>query len=179
MKHLERFTTKNKYESDEVMLMEIIEFVKKNNITSQELMAAYEISLGIHQEVINTENPTREEVYVLAQKIDKQTKNGLPLNKIAWLIGTKIEYEQAVINYVAMVNSTSLTDNEKRVLNSIVEKERKGTLTILDAKSEKEIREIPIPPKEFKEFEKNQTALYLMYNLSKYTKQNIKIMFTE
>lgn len=179
MKHSENFTIKNKQESDENRLMDIVEFARKHDITSQELMTAYEMALGVPHNETSIENPTREEVYALAQKIDKQTKNGLPLNKIAWLIGTKTEYEQAVPNYLLAVNSMLLTDNEKRVLRSVIEKERKGVLTILDAKSERELKEIQIPPKYFKEFNTNQTALYLIYNLRKYAKQNIKIIFVE
>ena len=163
-------------ESEVEPLVDIIEFIKKHDLTSGEITVAYEIALGIDQE-IDPENPIREEVYVLARKIDQHTVDGLTLNRIQELITTKEDYELAIEKYFSMVDSMLLTDNEKRTLKSIIEKERKGILTIVDTKTQKEITEIVIPPENLQELNKNLIALYLIGNLNNYIGRNIEIIF--
>ncbi len=152
----------------------IIEFIKKNNFSSQELQIAYNVFLGINE----PENEIDQGVLELVKVITKNTKNGLALTQVVGLIEEMVYYEKAPERYASMVNSMPLIENEKRALLSIVAKKREGSLKIIDAKSDREFESIKIPPKDL-EFNENEIALYLINKFKIYLQKKIKISFEE
>jgi hypothetical protein len=71
-----------------------------------------------------------------------------------------------------------VSENEKRVLRSILEKRRAGTLSILDLESHKELVTIDIPREiSNKDIEINIFARQLIRRLSKFKDKRIEIVF--
>jgi len=161
-------------------IKKIEDFSKKHDIGSTDLFAAYEMALDSSLEEETSKNSIREEVKNLAKMMDDFMKDGLTLNRIKELINSRSEYEAACKNYYAMVNGMQINDKGKRMLNSIVEKKRTGTLMISDAQTAEELGEINIPKDvEKDEHSQNDLAIELIRCLSRYKDKNIEVMFSE
>ena len=169
-----------KYESDEMAQQkELVEFVKKNNISADEFSEAYLIALGSPPEA-SPEKPLREQVYALAKMIDDFMAKGFAADKIGSLIRTKKDYESSSLNYDAMVDKMPISDKERKVLKNIVERKRQGLLTVLDGPTEIALAEINIPEDIIEgEYSNNDLAAMLIPRLHLYENQKIKITFAE
>ena len=154
---------------------ELLEYMQKLHITSEEATLAYEQSLGIP-----IEKTVREEVFQLAQKIDDLTRNGLPLNRVPELLEEIDNIEISPEVFDTLVGSLQITDNEKKVLRSIVEKKRAGELEVLDPKTKEEIATYKIPKdtgKDDSQHKKNVEGLALF--LAQFVGQKIEIVFSQ
>jgi hypothetical protein len=161
-------------------IKKIEDFSKEHNIDSKDLFTAYEMALDSSFEEETSKNSIREEVKNLAKMMDDFMKDGLTLNRIKKLIDSRSEYDSACKNYYAMVNGMQINDKGKRMLASIVEKKRTGTLMISDAQTAEELGEINIPKDvEKDEHSQNDLAVELIQCLSRYKDQKIEIMFSE
>lgn len=127
-------------EEEEKPMRELLTFCKEHTISSDDLMVAYQIALGIPvSEAQEGEQPIREELFTLAQMIDTYTSDGYPLNKIADMIEGRAEYEEMPKHFEAVVDGLDVSDNEKKLLKAVMKKEREGTLFIYKKGQDSEI----------------------------------------
>ena len=153
-------------------------FAVKHAVTSAELFVAYQIALGISPGEVETKQPIRAEVFTLAEKMDKYMGSGLPVNRITELIVSKENYELAPNLYYKMVEIMQVTDKEKGVLRSVLEKRRSGKLIIVDPKTQTELAEINIPSDIGTEkYTQNYLAAQLISHLLEFKDRKIEIMF--
>ena len=157
---------------------DIISFVKERGMTGAELGVAYEIAMGIPPEPKEGEGPARSDVYELAKKLDDHMKNGLAVNRIQELIQTKADYESTPHTYDALIDTLHITDKEKNVLRSIVERKRSGTLMILDPKTRGELGRIDVSFNESSGFEQNDVAGKLIVLLAQWRDTPVEILFS-
>jgi len=68
----------------------------------------------------------------------------LALNRVVDLIAQQEKYDSSVEDYNTLVSELPLTDREKNVLISIVEKQRRGVLAILIHKTSTKVDEIDL-----------------------------------
>ncbi|MFH0969080.1 MAG: hypothetical protein V1804_01085 [Patescibacteria group bacterium] len=162
-----------------IQMKELVDFSKKNNISSEELNAAYEMALDSLTEEADIENPVRKEVVALAKKMDDFMRNGLPANRIAELIGTKRTYELSEETYYAMVDNMQINEKGKKVLRSIVDKKRAGTLTIIDPQTLEELNEVVVSKDITSSYSQNDIAAILLIHLAKFRDKKIEIVFSE
>ena len=135
---------KNEYEnlSQEEIFDKLVAFVSSEKMSGDDLRTAYLLSLDVSADEVGYEvNPKIEE---LAEKIKMSFDNGLPLNNVVDIIFSREEYESSIDKYNELVNKLNLTDKEKKILVSIVEKKREGVLSILVNKSSTKIDEVEI-----------------------------------
>jgi len=157
----------------------LIAFAKQHDIGSDELFAAYQIAMGIPPNEIEGQTAIREKVYSLAQKMGEHMQSGMAVNRIVELISSKRDYELIPDTYYTLVDHVlQVTENEKRVLRSILERKRAGTLTVIDPKSRTELEIIKIPQQAAsKDYAPNIFAAELIQILSKFKDQRIEIVF--
>lgn len=104
----------------------IIEFCKEGDYNADEIRAAYYQVTGIAEKPIENFH-----LLALVEKLDGAVRNGFPLNRIKALIESKQSYEDALPAFTAYVETLALSENEKGVLLSIVERKRHGELAFL------------------------------------------------
>lgn len=110
--------------------------------------------------------------------MDKYMKSGLPVNRITELIVSKENYELAPDLYYKMIEIMQVTDKEKKILRSIVEKRRSGKLAILDPKTKTELGEISVPSDVGSEkYPQNYLAAQLISHLLKFKDREVEIIF--
>ncbi|MDA3815339.1 MAG: hypothetical protein PF549_03155, partial [Patescibacteria group bacterium] len=159
---------------------EVVSFAKENNLSGDELDFAYQMALGVvSPEDIQSKNPS-EKVFALAKKMDEFMQDGLAVNKIIKIIETKKEFEGAVNTYYDLVDIMKVGEKEKKVLRSIMDNQRSGTLMIVEPKTMREIDGIKIP-EELKDekYAKNSLAVILVSRLAQYKDKEIGITFSE
>jgi|GEM_PF-1935218 len=130
----------NNQEEEQKMLREIIDFARTHDITGDEINMAYLISFEILPE-----KPVREVVYSLGKLIDEKIKTGLSSTKMKEVIESAFNYEDAPKNFTALVKNLHITEVEKALLISIVDKKRVGELEIRDSDSDEVIVNIQVP----------------------------------
>lgn len=102
------------------------DFIKENRYTADQMREAYERLVGVNDE----EGPTPEVAAILG-RMREMVERKFPLNRFASLIESKQNYEDAVPMYHQYIGGLRISDNEKRVLDSIIDKERNGEFTCL------------------------------------------------
>ncbi len=118
-------SSKQRVESeDDNLEKELFKYVSKNDFSGDELRHAYYQISGV--ENVTDDNARVHELYLMMHSIvDRQ----YPLNRFVTLIETIEAQEEDVHQFVDMVSSLNISENEKRTLCSIAEKGRTGTLS--------------------------------------------------
>lgn len=160
----------NNEENEQRMFEDVARYVHEHVLRPSDLEKAYLIALGISPDTVEN-----EVIYVLAQKIDEHMKNGLSATKIKEAIEFGFEDENALQNYTVFVNTMKITDREKDILLSIVEKKRPGELQIRDLESG-QVSTLKIDQKTT-EYPKDVWALAMMSTLKEYTARPVSITF--
>ena len=121
--------------------------------------------------------PFKPQVYadLLAQKIEEYTKQGLSLTKIKDVIEFGFEDQNVLQDYALFVNEMKITDREKDILLSIVEKKRSGELKIQDLENG-QVSVLKIDEKTT-EYPKDFWALAMMNTLKDYLSRPISVTF--
>lgn len=101
-------------------------FIKENENTADQIREAYYRLVGVNEEV----EPTSEVAAILG-KMREMVERSFPLNRFAVLIESKQNYENAVPMYHEYIDGLRISENEKRVLGSIIDKGRSGEFTCL------------------------------------------------
>ena len=163
---------------------DLISFCEYHNFSSDELFTAYRIAIGTFPEDEKKGAQiwhTRKEVFLLAKKMLDYMEKGLAVNKITVLITTQKNLESAPDLYYKMVDAMQVTDKEKKVLRSIVERKRSGTLTVLDFKTKDELSKLEVnitPDIENYDNLPNHLAIKLLEHLSEFKDKKIEIIFS-
>lgn len=101
-------------------------FISDNKYTADQMREAYYRLVGVEEE-----GEPGTEVAVILSKMREMEERNVPLNRFATLVGTKQNYEDAVPAYHDYVDTLRISDNEKRVLRSIVDRERSGEVVCM------------------------------------------------
>jgi len=162
----------------EDQLKEIVSFSKSNNISSEELFIAYKLAMGLSFGELDLKQPPRETVFALAKMMGEHLQNGLAVNRIAGLIDTKRLYEAAVEIYSVMVEGMQITEEEKKLLKSIVAEKKSGVITVVDDQTGEKLITITVtkgsPPDGY---ERNALAGNLIQYLQEYKDRKVGITF--
>lgn len=124
---------------------EISNYIERYNISSQQLEAAYLLAMGTPEDDPDISPMLSEEVRALAKIIDQHTLAGLPLNEIANQISFRRQLETTKNDFQEWLTQLEISENERKLLRSIVEKRRMGTVTFMDKQTGKDIFEFKIP----------------------------------
>lgn len=160
----------NNEEKENEMFQDITLYIQENKLSPTDLEDAYFIALGISPNVIKN-----EAIYTLAQKIEQHSKQGLSLTKIKDAIEFGFEDQNALQNYTDFVSRMKITEREKQVLLSIVEKKRSGELQIRDLENG-QVSVLKIEEKII-EYPKDFWALAMMNTLKDYISRPVSITF--
>jgi len=166
-----------KGDSEAVKIKELFDFTVKHNLSSAELYKAYEMALSASLKEPDSQNrePVREEVIMMAKKMETLMDGGMPLNRIVELVNQKTDYESAPEVYRAMVRKMPINEKGKKTLISIMEENRAGKLCIIDGETMKELCNVIISNRGTKE----DRAVELKYILSPYKNMKVEIMFSQ
>jgi hypothetical protein len=110
-------------DSKEKMTKEFTDFIKANEFTSAQMDEAYLRMLGASES--DSQDPDIEKI---AMKMEEMSQNGFPTTKMTEIIGIKRTYENAVPTYHEFIDCLEISDKEKRVLLSIVDRKRSGEI---------------------------------------------------
>ncbi len=113
-----------KFESEDSILEEkFAKFVAAGEYTAEKIREAYYLLLGVGEE--GKEN---SRINSVKDEMEVMVRAHYPLNRFARFIEMKDELKGSVQRYENFVNNIKISDNEKRLLKSIVEKSRLGSL---------------------------------------------------
>lgn len=114
---------------DDRMVEELVNFIEEHSYSKEEIQEAYFRVCG----VVDPEKDN-ERITALHNEMERMTKNRFPLNRFARVVDTYTDIEDNGGRFIEFVQGLPLTEKEKRVLLSIVEKKRNGTLALLSQK---------------------------------------------
>ena len=160
----EFITNQEKREQGQAMVKSLSEFMTAKGLSGADLRAAYLLALGLSPSDIGVE--ITGDIEELSGEIKAKFDDGLALNKVAELIFSIEKYENSVTEYFSLLDKIILTEKEKQILRSIVDKQRNGRLAICVSKSNLKIEELEFSENEQKT--KQDLAIFLMSVLSKY-----------
>jgi hypothetical protein len=96
-------------------------FVDEHHYSADQIREAYYRHVGVIDE-----GEIDPEVAVIQKKMDEMSKRGFPLNRFSEIIEFKQEHEDAAPKFYSYVDTLDISANEKKVLGSIVDKQRSG-----------------------------------------------------
>lgn len=123
--NIPQWTKRPDLSDDDQRQVEFKLYITERGFSADQLRAAYYRALG--DTASGGDDPSVEE---LSGKILEMTDSGFPINRFASLIGSKQKYEDAKISCFGFIDSLSVSDNEKWVLRSIVERRRSGSISV-------------------------------------------------
>lgn len=115
----------------------LIEFIRKENYTANEVRQAYEQLSGVQ-----AEDPSDKNSAALLAEMRSLTRASFPLNRFVEIIKELEEYEDAPKEYRAFIESLNLIDQQKTALIRAVEDRKDGEIVI--NLGEGDIRNFPI-----------------------------------
>ena len=106
----------------------LVKFIEEHDFSSKEIKEAY-------FKILNSSNAADkedvgEDVNLLEDKINQVIQGGVPLNRIARMIESKESYEHVISDYFEYIDSLNITEPEKKMLYSVIEKERNGEFSV-------------------------------------------------
>jgi hypothetical protein len=104
----------------------ILDFLTTRGMKGSDLREAYLLALEINDD----EHEASQDVKDLSDKLKGLFSQGLALNRVTDLITFQEKFENSTIEYSDLVEKLLLTEREKKVLTSIVEQQRSGTLSV-------------------------------------------------
>lgn len=100
-------------------------FLENNGYTAEEMEEAYYEMLGVGQE-----DKFTDRIKELSTKMNEMTDAGFPLNQVASLIHLKEKWENMIPDFMSYVDSMKVSENEKRMLKSIIDENRTGEVSV-------------------------------------------------
>lgn len=119
-------TVKAEESPDDKEIRLFSKFVLDHKYTADQMREAYYRLVGVEEE-----GEPGQEVAAILDKMREMEERSVPLNRFASLVETKQNYEDAVPAYHDYVDTLKISDNEKRVLRSIVDRERSGEVVCM------------------------------------------------
>ncbi|MFA7244629.1 MAG: hypothetical protein WC070_00435 [Candidatus Magasanikbacteria bacterium] len=120
-------------------------FAEKNDLNSKQLETAYLLSLGTPEDDADIQQNLSDEVRELAKLMSKASLEGVPLNEIGDFIAQSKNLEGGKEYFKTWVSGLDISDKEKKLITSIIEKRRVGTLTFVDRNTGEELFDFRIP----------------------------------
>jgi len=115
----------SKIESEDDKLEgQFVHFVEENSFNAHELREAYLLLCGI------SEGVSSERVMQLKVEMEKMTDAHYPLNRFAKMIGVLEEWESSIRIFNDFVSTLDISQKEKDMLISIVDRTRTGVLEV-------------------------------------------------
>lgn len=97
-------------------------FIDEKKYTADQVQEAYYQLCGVSGEGSN------QAVEELRAEMERMTENRFPLNGFVKLIESRRSIEDAIPKYYQFVSGLKISENEKRVLRSVVDRTRPGSL---------------------------------------------------
>ncbi len=110
---------------DDIQEKGLRRYIDDNNYSAEEIREAYYNFCGIEDE---TKQDKRIED--LVTEMQKLSDARFPINRFVKIIKLKERWDDSPIQFELFVNSLPISDNEKAILNSIVQKNRTGEIEI-------------------------------------------------
>jgi len=160
--------------ADERMQNELSELVEKESYTGEEMREAYYQICKVSEV-----SKSNDRINLLKERMNEMLSQHFPMNRLVSTIEALDEIDNAEDKYKDFVKKLDISNNEKTVLNSIVERKRNGIL-------ECHVDDEPVATVEISEnMSSRATALMLLYHLSdiineiseKYSLESVKISF--
>ena len=107
---------------EEKMEQQLVALIAEKKYTADQVREAYYQLCGV------SERGSDQAIEALRVEMERLTENRLPLNRIVRLIESRQGAEDAVPKYHQFVDGLKISDNEKRVLRSVVDRTRAGSL---------------------------------------------------
>jgi len=111
---------------DDERTIGFVRFIDARGFSADQIREAYYRLCGISE--TGNDDPAIEEI---RERMQTMTDKKFSLNRFASLIGVKQEYEDAKLSCFNFINALPVSDNEKEMLHSIVERRRDGELSIV------------------------------------------------
>ncbi len=122
---------------DDKRSKDFLSYVRLNNVSADVLEKEYFRVCGVEEK-----EPNGSELFL---KMQEMVNDGFPLNRFTTVIEVLGSLENAKDNLEKYIDTLDISENEKYVLNSIVKKRRKGTLTLFRLNGHVEIAKTVIP----------------------------------
>ncbi len=111
---------------DDKQQIELASFIKKHGYTADQIREAYVLVMGTDE--TPSEDPGVEE---LRAKLQSMIDDGFPVNRIGDLVEMKWTVENSKERCLSYIDTLDVSENEKRLLSSIVERRRSGELVVM------------------------------------------------
>ena len=105
-------------------LLLFIDFIKEGNYSAEQLREAYYRFCGVSQQS-ERDDPA---IVTIVEKMKEMSDNHFPINYFAEIAGLKEHHEDLSVNFKKYIEELTISNREKRVLISIIEKKRSGNL---------------------------------------------------
>ncbi len=110
---------------DEKLEKQFLLYFQSEDYNAKELREAYYLLCGI------SEGEVSERVNMLKVEMEEMTEKRYPLNRFVKLISVLEGWEDSGIHFTSFVNDLNITQKEKDMLQSIVDKNRAGELVCI------------------------------------------------
>jgi len=109
---------------DNRLEQEFQQFVHKGGYTVDQIRQAYYDLCG----AVESSKVTDPQVREIREQMERMTDAHYPLNRFVEFIGSKEHVEAMIPQYTQLVEGLAVSDNEKRMLVSLVAERRSGTV---------------------------------------------------
>lgn len=114
----------------EVHAREITEYVVAHGITRDEYFRAHELALGVSEHETEQKGEVSQTVHELAQLLKHKFDERMPVTVSADIADDLGNFAEAPERLRTLIASLNISENEKRVLNSVFDRQRDGTLEV-------------------------------------------------
>lgn len=144
-------------EKAQAAISDVRSFIHKHGLNSEQIESAYISALGT-DEAVEDGVGNSELVKMLKTHFD----SGVPVNRIGELVAEVRDGEAAIDGFKSWIQESEFSENEQKVLLSVVAGKRMGTVQFLDRKTKDDLLEIAIP-----DFATEQTIVMWAENLKR------------
>jgi hypothetical protein len=103
-----------------------VSFIKERGYSADQIREAYVLAMGAD------ETPAEDAgVEDIRRELRLMIDDGFPVNRIGTLVETKWTYENAKEQCLSYIDTLDVSENEKQMLSSIVERRRSGELVVM------------------------------------------------
>lgn len=135
MSRFEQMTSQETH--DDRLMGEFVEFVKQGGYSAEQMEQAYYRLLDMADE----DQQYDPAIEAIRAKMQAMVNDHFPLDRFVTLVDSKKRYENMVETYRKFVDALPLSQAEKEILVSVVDKQRSGELEVyVDNEDEQTIR---------------------------------------
>jgi len=160
----------------ETSLEKMFDWIRQNNLTSDEIEFAYYVSLGVTPEELGKDSEMSSSVKELLNIMSDYQNKRFPVTDIVNVIERMRGIEDSKIPFYELIDELNLTEKEKDILRSIVLKKRSGSLVVVNGQG-RDVGRIEIKKEDTSDSDSDQLADKLSQMLSKYKDDAVEIRF--